>query len=307
MGGLQSNKKYIASHFFYDSEGSRIFQKIMAMPEYYLTDCETEIFELHKQRIGDLFCSGCTSLDLVELGAGDGTKTRILLGYLLGSGINVRYLPVDISWEALHQLQTTMRSHLPEIDLYPQHGDYFDMIRKMAGRNHSRKVILFLGSNLGNFDRSRRISFLSQLRDAMSEGDLLFLGLDLKKDPGVIRRAYDDPHGLTREFNLNLLRRMNRELGADFDPDHFMHVPIYHPGSGTAESYLVSTLEQSVRFSATEETIRFGKWEAVHTEMSQKFNREMIREMAAETGFSILHSFTDQRNYFLNSLWKKTL
>ncbi len=305
LEGLQSETKYISSKFFYDAEGSRIFRKIMAMPEYYLTDCEAEIFELHKRGIVQLFCPDCRSLDLVELGAGDGAKTRILVRDLSDSGVTFRYVPVDISEEALIQLGETMQAEFRDLEMHPRCGNYFDMIRDLSDHYQSRKVVLFLGSNLGNFNHYQRISFLRKIHASMSSDDLFFLGLDLKKDPRVIRRAYDDPHGLTRDFNLNLLWRINREMEADFDPGKFVHLPTYHPVTGIAESFLVSMADQEVHFPEAEETVRFRKWEPVFTEMSQKFDHEMIYEMASESGFSVLESFFDHRNYFVNTIWKK--
>jgi len=303
--GLKASNKSISSKFFYDAEGSRIFQEIMRMPEYYPTVCEAEIFETHKRRIGSLFCRDCCSVDLVELGAGDGLKTRILIRDLLEEKINFRYIPVDISQEAVTQLAGSMKQQFPGLAIETRIGDYFHMIGDLSREYPNRKVVMFLGSNLGNSNLDQSISFLEQLNRAMSDDDLFFIGLDLKKDPEVIRNAYDDPHGYTRNFNLNLLKRMNRELGADFNLDHFMHVPYYDPETGTAKSFLVSTRDQSVRLANVDDTIHFRKWETIYTEMSQKYDMEMIREMAEASGFRVVESFFDGNEYFVNSLWKK--
>ena len=276
--GLKSPKKKIFSKFFYDSEGSRIFQQIMQMPEYYLTGCEVEIFETHKRNIGTLFCGNCCSVDLVELGAGDGLKTRILIEDMLSEDINFRYIPVDISEEAVAQLVNTLQGQFPGLTVETRIGDYFHMLEDLSRDYPNRKVVMFLGSNLGNSNYKQSILFLDQLNRSMGEDDLLFIGLDLKKDPEVIRKAYNDPHGHTRDFNLNLLRRMNRELGANFEPDYFTHESIYDPGTGAAKSYLVSDRDQEVYFSATDESICFRKGENIYTEMSQKYDLEMIGE-----------------------------
>ncbi len=304
--GLKLQKKRISSKFFYDPEGSRIFQRIMQMPEYYLTGCEAEIFETHKRRIGELFCRECYSVDLVELGAGDGQKTRILIESLLSQNINFRYIPVDISNEAVTQLVETMRGRFPDLDIDTRVGDYFHMLENLSRDYPNRKVVMFLGANLGNFNYDQSITFLRQLCTTMGNDDKLFIGLDMKKDSEIIRNAYNDPHGNTRDFNLNLLLRMNRELGADFNTDNFTHEPCYDPGPGAAKSYLVSTRDQEVYFSAMDETISFHKWETIYTERSQKYDMNMIKNIAEASGFRISENFFDSRHFFINSLWEKS-
>jgi len=150
--GLKSSPKQISSKFFYDGEGSRIFQQIMRMPEYYLTDCEAEIFETHKRGIGSIFCNDCFTVDLVELGAGDGAKTKILIEDLISKKINFRYIPVDISEDAVVQLAGAMKQKFPDLTLEPRIGDYFHMIENLSKEYPNRKVLMFLGSNLGNFN-----------------------------------------------------------------------------------------------------------------------------------------------------------
>jgi L-histidine N-alpha-methyltransferase len=304
--GLKSSPKQISSKFFYDSEGSRIFQQIMRMPEYYLTECEAEIFESRKREIGTLFCKDCCTVDIVELGAGDGAKTKILIEDLLSEKVNFRYIPVDISEDAVVQLAGAMKQQFPDLILEPRIGDYFHMLENLSKEYPNRKVLLFLGSNLGNFNYQQSISFLSGLNQVMSEDDLFFIGLDLKKDPEVIRKAYDDSKGHTRDFNLNLLARFNKELGANFDLQGFIHSPLYDPQSGTARSFLVSTRDQEVRFELTDESISFKQWETIQTEISQKYDLGMIDTMAEASGFQVVENFFDRRFYFVNSLWRKT-
>jgi len=303
--GLKSSPKQISSKYFYDSEGSRIFQKIMRMPEYYLTDCEAEIFESRKRDIGALFCKDCCTVDLVELGAGDGAKTKILIEDLLSEKINFRYIPVDISEDAVVQLAGAMKQQFPDLILESRIGDYFHMIENLSKEYPNRKVLMFLGSNLGNFDDQQSISFLSGLSQVMSDDDLFFIGLDLKKDPKVILKAYNDSQGLTREFNLNLLTRFNSELGANFDLEGYIHTPTYDPLSGTAKSFLVSTRDQEVTLAHTAESIHFKKWEAIQTEISQKYDLSMIEALADASGFQVAKNFFDSRHYFVNSLWRK--
>ncbi len=305
MEGLKLQKKKISSKYFYDSEGSRIFQQIMGMSEYYLTNCEAEIFETNKRTISRMFCDKCGAIDLVELGAGDGQKTQILLEILLSENTPFRYIPIDISEEAGYQLVGKIRGRFPDLVVESRTGDYFHMLEDLSHDYPNRKVVMFLGSNLGNFNLKKSINFLAQLNRAMRPDDLLFIGLDLKKDPEVIRSAYNDPHGFTRDFNLNLLRRMNRELGADFNPDLFRHEPCYDPDTGAAKSYLVSTVDQEVYFHCSDETISFRKWEAIYTERSQKYDLPMIRNLSGKSGFQVVKNFFDHNQYFVNSLWKK--
>lgn len=303
--GLKSSPKQISSKFFYDGEGSRIFQQIMRMPEYYLTDCEAEIFESRKRDIGALFCKDCCAVDLVELGAGDGAKTKILIEDLLAEKVNFRYIPVDISQDAVVQLAGAMKQRFPNLLLQPRIGDYFHMLGDLSREYPNRKVIMFLGSNLGNFDQQQSIAFLTGINEVMSHDDLFFIGLDLKKNPEVIRKAYDDSQGFTREFNLNLLTRFNRELGANFDLGGFIHAPSYDPQSGTARSFLVSTRDQEVTLEDRAESISFNKWETIQTEISQKYDLDMIEALAEASGFQVVENLFDSRRYFVNSLWRK--
>ncbi len=303
--GLLEKPKQISSKFFYDKKGSEIFRQIMRMPEYYPTDSEAEIFEIHKASLTDFFCKSCEHVDLVELGAGDGAKTRILIKYMLDNNINFRYIPVDISADSNRKLTEDLNKRFNYLRIIEKTGDYFDMIEELSEEYKNRKIIMFLGSNLGNYNREQSIYFLNRLSGMMSKDDKLLIGLDLKKDPEVILKAYNDPHGHTRNFNLNLLERFNRELGADFDIANFKHVPVYDPLGGAAKSYIVSMKKQEVHFKTFDKHIKFEKWEPIYTEMSQKYDMDMISDFAESTGFTIEENFYDSRHYFVNSLWKK--
>lgn len=302
--GLTATPKQISSKYFYDEKGSEIFRKIMRMPEYYPTNCEGEIFEIHKASLAEYFCKECEHVDLVELGAGDGVKTRILLKYMYENNINFRYVPVDISAESNRKLIKSLEEKHPYLTVIEKNGDYFDMIEELSNEYKNRKIIMFLGSNLGNYNRDQSIEFLKHMSGMMSPNDKLLIGLDLKKDPDVILNAYNDPHGNTRDFNLNLLERFNRELDANFDVNNFKHVPVYDPLLGAAKSYLVSTKNQRITFKHTGDEIIFEKWEPIFTEMSQKYDQEMMADFAQSSGFIIEENFFDSRHYFVNSLWR---
>ncbi len=304
ISGLTDVPKSIPSKYFYDARGSEIFRKIMRMPEYYLTNAEAEIFEVQGNAILDHFSQHSDRVDLVELGAGDGSKTSILVRMMINRSIPFRYIPVDISEKANRTLMKKMTEQFSNIEIETKTGDYFDMINELGQEYRDGKIIMFLGSNLGNYSHRQSVEFLEKLASAMKSQDRLFLGLDLKKDPAVIRSAYDDPHGFTEAFNMNLLERLNRELEASFIPDNFIHAPTYDPHSGIAKSYLVSRKNHQVSLGQTGTVITFDKWETICTEMSQKYDQDHISEIAEAAGFEIENNFFDSRSWFVNSLWR---
>ena len=304
LEGLLSTPKSLSSKYFYDDEGSRLFRQIMELPEYYLTRCEFEVFEQQSADIFAAFANGSTAFDLIELGAGDGTKTAVLVSHFLEHNADITYTPIDISQEALDALSTKFNAEFPKLKMQTRQGDYFKILESLKVGGGRRKVLLFLGSNIGNFRRGEAVDFFRQLREVMSENDLLFVGFDLQKDPHVIVRAYDDSQGVTAEFNLNLLRRINRELGGNFDLEKWTHYAIYRPVECSARSFLVSREKQSVTIDAIGRTFEFEPWEAVFMEISQKYNLPHIEELASESGFEIKQNFFDSKNYYCDSLWQ---
>jgi len=304
LDGLSSSSKFLLSKYFYDERGSSIFQDIMQMHEYYLTDCELEIFSTCKSKILSSFLESGTSFDLIELGAGDGLKTKVLLSYFQESNTIFRYSPIDISHESINVLVGELADEFPKLKVDGLIGDYFNLIGNIVPVGYSKKVILFLGSNIGNFTNQMSLDFLQKLKNVMSPQDLLFIGFDLKKDPQIIIDAYNDPHGYTADFNINLLRRINNELDANFNLDKFTHTEEYDPVTGTASSYLISDEQQTVVIQQLEESFKFKKGERIFTEISQKYDLEMINELASQAGFEVIENFFDNRRYFVNSLWK---
>ncbi len=304
LRGLSATPKFLLSKYFYDDEGSRLFQEIMRLPEYYLTGCEHEIFSSQAEEIFHAFANGGGGFDLIELGAGDGTKTAVLVDYFLNQNVDISYLPIDISQEALDALTTKFHAEFPALKMSARKGDYFRILESLKVEHARRKVLLFLGSNIGNFAREHAVDFFRSLRGVMSEDDLLFIGFDLQKDPHVIVPAYDDAAGVTAAFNLNLLTRINRELGGTFDLNKFSHYANYRPIEGSARSFLISREDQSVHVSALNQTFEFDQWEAVFMEISQKYSLRMIAELAAESGFEVKRDFFDSKRYYCNSLWK---
>ncbi len=302
--GLCSSPKFLSSKYFYDDRGSKIFQDIMRMPEYYLTDVELEIFQEHKQSILDEFAIMNGGFELVELGAGDGLKTKILLNHFLNQQADFRYAPIDISSVAVENLVNDLKEQIPDLKIKGRIGDYFKLMKEIKINGYARKIILFLGSNIGNYSPEETFDFLNSLKTVMFKQDLVFIGFDLKKEAGIILDAYNDPHGYTAAFNLNLLQRINNELNADFDLDVFRHEEVYSTQTGTAKSYLISQKEQSVYLADLDVNIHFIKGEKMFMEQSQKYDLEMIQDLAENSGFEIVRNFTDNRQYYVNSLWR---
>lgn len=303
--GLTGKPKRLPSRFIYDQKGDALFQQIMELPAYYLTRCETQILEAHKKDICAHFQGKGDPFHLVELGSGDGTKTAILLKQLSEQGANFTYMPVDISAHALQGLRLRMEKAFPDLEIRPWQGTYFDMLNQIDAFSDARKVLLFLGSNLGNMMHEQARSFLSGLAEAMTPSDSLFIGFDQKKHPRIILDAYDDPDGVTAAFNKNILYRINRELGADFDPEKFLHWETYNPESGAAQSYLVAREAMEVGIKALELEVHFDPWETIHTELSQKYDDAVVDWLASGAGLQVLEAFEDPRGYFKNYLFQK--
>jgi dimethylhistidine N-methyltransferase len=276
----------------------------MDLPEYYLTRAEREIFSTQTEEIFKAFCDDCVEFDLIELGAGDGTKTAVLIDYFLRQKAEFTYSPIDISREAVDILTEKFKAEFPELNINAKTGDYFRILETLKSESSRPKILLFLGSNIGNFSGEQALEFFVDLRSAMNENDLLFVGFDLQKDPRVITAAYDDAQGVTAAFNLNLLTRMNRELGANFQTNNFSHYAVYRPTECAARSFLISRENQTVRIESLNQSFHFKQWEPIFMEISQKYSLEMIQDLAESSGFEIKRNFFDSRNYFVDSLWK---
>jgi uncharacterized SAM-dependent methyltransferase len=205
----------------------------------------------------------------------------------------------------LDQLTERLLNAVPSLSIQPVNKPYDEAIVSIHERDLNRKVYLFLGANIGNFTPAAAEHFVAGITAGMDIGDQLLIGFDLKKDPRLVQAAYDDPQGITRDFNLNLLVRLNRELGADFQVDQFSHYPYYDPESGITKSYLVSMNDQDVHIEALHKTIHFKRWELIHTEVSQKYDVAMIEKLAARTGLEIVHYYYDRKYYFADVLFRK--
>lgn len=303
LNGLSGSNKHLSSRYFYDDNGSRLFMQIMKMPEYYPTGCEFEILAQQSGAIYDQ--TGFKSkFNIVEFGSGDGIKTKQLLKAFMDREANFTYIPIDISQEALNALEVNILNSLPEIEMKPMAGDYFDVL-EVISQEALPNLFLFLGGNIGNYKHDEAKLLLEKFNAGMKMGDMLLMGMDLQKNPRVIQNAYDDTHGITKAFNINLLKRINRELDADIKLDQFDFYCNYNPENGEVNSYLVSLEKQHFHSTLLNTTFHFEKDELIWTELSKKYTFDSITSLAIETGFTVKHNFMDCRHYFTDSLWVK--
>ena len=302
--GLHQKKKSIPSKYFYDEEGDRIFQQIMNMPEYYLTNAEHEIFTLQAGAICEAMEATSAPFNLIEFGAGDGFKTKILIKHLLSLGADFTYYPVDISQNILDELKNDLSQEIPELKVETLNMDYFAALQFMHRLNDLKTITLFLGSNIGNFHLDEAAEFLKKLSSNCESGDLLLLGVDMKKDTRIITEAYDDPAGITAAFNLNLLRRINRELDANFNLEQFKHLTYYEEDTGEVQSFLVSLAHQKVFIKQLDWEVSFKDGERIHTEISRKYSLSELELVAQKDNFDVVRHFLDSKKYFTDTLWR---
>ncbi|MCB2427656.1 L-histidine N(alpha)-methyltransferase [Methylophaga pinxianii] len=300
--GFSAPAKYLPSKYFYDAKGSRLFEQITELEEYYPTRCEFEILN----RVGGELAEFLEDepFEIVELGAGDGRKTKVLLTQLLETTKQFSYIPIDICETAIANLVESLNQSHPSLTTHGIVGDYFASIRHLENTSDSRKLVLLLGSNIGNFDFPSAKRFLHSIWKCLNHNDLFLIGFDLKKDIEVLTKAYNDKRGVTRDFNLNVLTRINNELAGDFDVSRFSHHGMYNPRHGAMESYLISLEHQEVHIGALEKTFEFKPYEAIHLELSHKYLLSDMQQLADQTGFTVLNNWQDSQGYFADGLWR---
>lgn len=301
IGGLTQEQKQLSSKYFYDKNGDSLFQAIMMSPDYYLTRCEMEIFACHTRALADSVTSRGVDFELIELGPGNCAKSIHLLKAFAASNVSFNYVPIDISENVISQLQSSLPSRIPGVPVMGLAGDYFTVLARHCSNNKKRKVVMCLGANIGNMTMTESNRFCSTLRSFLRPGDQCIIGFDLIKHPAIIRRAYDDRDGLTREFNLNLLRRINHELDADFMVDQFDHYCSYDPLTGAAKSYLVCLSEMTVHLPDI--AIALNKNECIWMEISQKYTPNQIYQMAVDNGFTHTTELFDCKSWFMDAIW----
>ena len=300
--GLTATPKHLHFAYFYDEAGSQLFEEICALPEYYLTRAEAEILERVAPWLAAV-ADGSDDVDLVELGSGSSRKTRILIAALLGSQATLRYLPIDISQSILEQSARSLLADFPRLEVVAVAAEYRTALARLHAEPGRRKLILWLGSNVGNFHRGDGAAFLGEVRRTMASTDRMLVGIDLRKERGELERAYDDTRGVTARFNLNLLHRINEELGGDFDLRHFHHCARYDEDLGRVEMHLVSDRAQRVAVRGLGEVIEFREGETIHTENSYKYSVAEIATLASDGGFTVEETWFDEaRRFSLNLL-----
>jgi dimethylhistidine N-methyltransferase len=293
--GLTASPKRLACRYFYDAEGSALFDAICELPEYYLTRTETAILRAYA---GDIAASFPGDVTLVELGSGSAIKTRLLLEAFLRSRSQLRYVPIDICRPVLEASAARLLHEFANLEITAVAAEYHQGLQQLRAEAGRPKLILWLGSNIGNFDRAEAARFLGQVRGTMTAADRLLIGVDLRKDKAILEAAYDDAAGVTAAFNLNLLARINRELEGTFDVRAFEHRAVYDEVAGRIEMYLVSTQPQRVHIGRTGLEVAFAAGEMVHTENSYKYSPAEIDDLCAAAGLAIEHSYFDaERRY----------
>lgn len=302
--GLSSTPKAIPSRYFYDDMGNKLFQQIMQLEEYYLPGAEMDIIENQTGSIiHDLRLKNDT-LDVIELGAGDGSKTLSFIQQASRANIKIQYYPLDISPEVLDINMRLIHSRLPDVDVHPIAGNFFETITEIP-KTENKRLILYMGSSIGNLSDKEIANLLGSIRSVMDHKDAAMIAFDLKKSPRTILESYDDSQGITRQFNLNLLHRINRELHADFDVSQFEHFPTYDPVSGTVYSYLISKREQTVYIDSGNYSFYFEPFEVIHTEISRKFSLPQIEGICAANGFVTERCYTDNMQRYAVALLRR--
>jgi L-histidine Nalpha-methyltransferase len=300
--GLSAKAKSLPAYLLYDEEGSRLYERITELPEYYPTRTERGILERHAADIVERAAIGSTSdLRVVELGAGTATKTRLLLSAVVERQGHCVYMPIDVSSSALDEAKSNLAKELPAVDVRPfvgRHEDAFESIGKLG----ARRLVLFIGSSIGNFSDDEAHHLLSGVRSGLSVGGVLLLGTDLRKSPARLVPAYDDAQGVTAAFNKNVLARINRELGGAFSLDHFRHIALWNDAASQMEMFLESTLDQDVAIDGLDLVVHFRKGERIHTESSAKYVLPRVSSMLAKAGFALERTYTDDEGLFAVNL-----
>lgn len=302
VSGLKSDPKRLYSKYFYDSRGDWLFERIMRTKDYYPTRCELEIFKTQRTSIADSVLRNKKKLDIIALGPGDSSKTIYLIEELKKRNALENYFPIDISENIITTLRPMFTRKFPDVSFKGLAGEYFDKLPEVLEISVNTRLVFFVGATIGNFLPEQMLHFCQQLKNNLKKGDMALIGFDLKKDPRKILAAYNDSEGWTAKFNLNLLSRINRELGADFRENRFAHFPTYDPLTGACKSFLVSKIDQQVHIGKN--VISFWKGEPVHTEISQKYQLQEIEAAAKASGFKQIAAYQDSKKYFVDVLWQ---
>jgi L-histidine N-alpha-methyltransferase len=291
VAGLSSDPRTIPCKYFYDERGAALFQKICELPEYYVTRTEIDILDRHR---ADIASQLGPSIELIGLGTGAGTKTQILIAALKNPAV---YIPVDISKKQLRQSTALFQKIFPDLEILPVCADYLQPVVLPSPRHKpARNIVYFPGSTIGNFEPDEAVDFLRRIANVCRGGGGLLIGVDLKKDRQLLEAAYNDPAGVTAQFNLNLLKRINRELGADFDLDQWRHRAIYNSNAGRIEMHLINETDQLVHLN--QHKFHFLRGDKIVTEFSYKYAPEEFAALARKAGFEFVRMWTDDARLF---------
>ena len=304
LEGLSRVPKRLPSWLIYDDRGSEIFTEITQLPGYHPAQCEFEIFQTHKQAMADMLLN--QAFRVIELGAGDGGKTQVLLEHFIQSQLSFEYVPIDISEGAIKNLVAYLESKFSQntMSVTGLAADYFDGLRALKEEHRVRNLVLFLGSTIGNMELPEAEQFLRTLRESLNEGDYVMIGFDLMKHPKTLYAAYNDSTGVFERFNLHLLDILNRRLGANFSKDHFVQQGHYNPKAHAVESYIYSTRKQSIFIEALGKEFFFEAWEAMQAEHSYKYTQSEIEALAETSGYQMVTHLFDEHHNFVDSIWK---
>jgi L-histidine Nalpha-methyltransferase len=311
---LSTKPKFLKPKYFYDHKGSELFEEICRQPEYYPTRTEASILERHSSDIADIYA--IDSCSIIELGSGSSSKTRMLLQSFVGTKYNKSYryyFPIDISHSMLKYSAKILSEQFPTLNVIGLPTDYLDGINKVnqfiVNKNidSARKIIVFLGSSIGNFERNEAETFLKVLADKMNTKDSLLVGFDLHKNVKILNAAYNDSAGITSKFNMNILHRINKELGGEFDTGLFKHHAFYNKQEKRIEMHLISTCKQQVYIKEIDKIIDFEVGESIHTENSYKYTLPEIHALASKCSLNVKRHFSDNNHWFDLALFEKAI
>jgi L-histidine Nalpha-methyltransferase len=298
--GLSAPQKWLPPKYFYDERGSQLYEQICALPEYYPYRTEMEILRTYAAEIH----AEIGNLALVEFGSGNATKTRHLLSAYEWAGQPFRYCPIDISQEILRDTAQRLVQEYSHVEIHAMHADFAGQPEVFQAFQLEKKAVAFFGSSLGNFTPEESVDFLQRTAAIMGPEDVFLLGIDLKKSPAILVPAYDDAQGVTAAFNLNVLYRINRELGGRFDPHSFEHLAFYNDEQGRIEMHLRSRQAQRVPIVKIDQVISFGKDETIHTESSHKYTVDEVRDLGYQANLVLSRAWFDARRYFVLALFR---
>jgi L-histidine Nalpha-methyltransferase len=294
--GLTARPKTLSPWLFYDAQGSELFEQITELPEYYPTRTERSILNEHADQIV-ASAAGCDQLTIIELGAGTATKTGLLLKAAVRRQSEVTYHAIDVSGTALNEAKRRIEAELDGVAVVPRVGDYTEGLGQIEV-DGQRRMVLYIGSSIGNFEPADALQLLRDIRKELNPGEKLLLGVDMVKDTQLLLTAYDDAAGVTAAFNKNVLVRINRELGADFNPNLFRHQARWNEGCSRIEMHLESLITQNVVIPALDLEVELQRGETIHTENSYKFRDEGVIEMLERADFHLSDHWTDEREWF---------